>query len=66
MKILTYSKASKKKFQLEFYLKYFYLCVKIRKLNFSKVIVLKYFCTIKYRAAEKNNFLQQEVWPFKG
>ena len=40
----------------------FYLGVKIQKLNFSKVIILIYFVkySVKYRAVDKNNFLQQE------
>ena len=49
-----------KVFQPEFHLKYFCLCVKVKKLHFPKVIVFTYADTVKYRAVEKNDVLQWE------
>ena len=47
-------------FDLYFIQNIFYLCVKIKKLPFSKIIVLTYFDTVKYLAVEKIEFLQRE------
>ena len=53
--------AHKKSFSTRISFKiFFYLCAKFKKLHFSKVIVFTYFDTVKYRAVEKNDFLQRK------